>query len=226
MAQPRGIPTPPVHGPSNPFGRPPRAVLYARCSTKGGDQDPAVQLGQLRPWAAQRGWVVVAEEEDLVSGDPVRRHGDPPGLRAAMRALEERRADVLVVFSADRLVRSPTELLRLVGRVQALGAHVASYRDGADLDTTSEYGELIVFIRGWMSRMEMRLIRSRIKAGLDHARANGTRSDKAIGRPRAQGPSARRVAKLREQGATWQEIAEACQCSIAMARRRLADGTR
>lgn len=45
-------------------------------------------------------------------------------------------------------MRSPVSLLQLVGRIQSLGGHVASYRDGADLDTTSEMGELILFIRG------------------------------------------------------------------------------
>src|SRR5262249_8338237 len=152
--------------------KPLRAVLYARVSTRD-KQDPESQLASLRPWAAQRGWTIVAEERDRVSGDATKRRGDPPGLARAFRALEERRADVLAVFAADRLVRSPTGLLSLVARVQGLGAHVASFQDGADLDTTSDMGELLVFLRGWFARMDLKLIRARIRSGLERRRAEG-----------------------------------------------------
>ena len=40
-----------------------RAVLYARVSTT--DQNPAMQLDELRAVAAQRGWTVIAEHVDV-----------------------------------------------------------------------------------------------------------------------------------------------------------------
>src|SRR5258708_6365704 len=123
------------------YDKPRRVVLYGRVSTRD-RQNPETQLGALREWAKSRGWTVVAEERDRVSGDVAKRRGDPPGLARAFRALEEHRADVLAVFAADRLVRSPTGLLALVKRVQDLGADVASYQDGSDLDTTTDMGEL------------------------------------------------------------------------------------
>ena len=196
-----------------------RAVLYARCSTKGDAQDPEVQLAQLRAWAARRGWLVIAEERDRVSGDPARRHGDPPGLRRALELVEQRRADTLAIFAADRLVRSPVGLLQLVARVQALGGHVASLQDGADLDTTSDVGELFLFLRGWYARMELRLIRARITAGLERARADGVQ----LGRPRTEGPDPAAIRALRAAGRSWSEAARELGCSIAMARRRVAE---
>ncbi len=199
----------------NDFGKPLRAVLYARCSTKGEAQDPEVQLATLRVWADRRGWTVVSEERDRVSGDPARRVGDPPGLRGALDAIEQRRADVLAVFAADRLVRSPVGLLQLVARVQAIGGHVASLQDGADLDTTSDVGELFLFLRGWWARMELRLIRARIAAGLERARANGVQ----LGRPRGKADPAE-VCRLRSAGRSWKEIANELDCSVSMARRR------
>jgi DNA invertase Pin-like site-specific DNA recombinase len=123
-------------------------------------------------------------------------------LRDAINAIAERRADVLVVFSADRLVRSTIHLLQLVGRIEAAGGHVASLQDGGDLDTTTDIGELMLFLRGWYSRMELRLTRRRIVAGLEQARREG----KKLGRPRVDVDPAR-VKKLRTAGKSWSAIA-------------------
>jgi DNA invertase Pin-like site-specific DNA recombinase len=199
--------------------KPLRAVLYVRIS-KGDKQDARSQLGALRPFVKARGWAEAAVERDNVSGDPARRKGDPPGLRAALRLLADREADVLVVFAADRLVRSPIGLLQLVGRVQALGAHVASAQDGGDLDTTSDVGELLTFLRGWYARMEMKLIRARTIAGLERARAQG----KTLGRPRLDdGIDTRRLLKAREKGTSWATLATDLGVSAATIRRRHAD---
>lgn len=196
--------------------RPHRAVLYARVSTRGGDQDPKVQLHALHPWAEARGWTIVAEHTDRITGDPTRRRGDPPGLRQALDLIERRKADVLAVFAADRLVRSPVHLLQLVARVQSLGGHVASLQDGADLDTTTDAGELLLFIRGWWSRIELKLIRSRINAGLASARARGVK----LGRPRRDHPTAEQVRTLRAAGHSWATVAAVLDCSVGLARKR------
>ena len=200
----------------NPTRRRLRAVLYVRVS-KGEKQDARSQLGALRPFAKARRWEVVAVEQDNVSGDPARRKGDPPGLRAALRRLEAREADVLVVFAADRLVRSPMGLIQLVARVQSLGGNVASMQDGADLDTTTDAGELFVFLRGWWARMEMKLIRARTLAGLERARAAG----KTLGRPRLNdGIKPRGLLRARDRGASWATLAEDFGVSAATVRRR------
>lgn len=190
-----------------------RAVLYARVSKVEGDQDPETQLNALRQWAAQRGWDVASEHTDRVSGDPARRKGDPKGLRGALAAL--RKGDVLAVFAADRLVRSPMALLQLVVRIQANGAHVASLQDGADLDTTSDTGELLTFLYGWKARMELRLIRSRTLAGLAAAKARGVR----LGRPQGSDYDASQARTLRAAGLSWGDIATRLDCSRTTARR-------
>jgi DNA invertase Pin-like site-specific DNA recombinase len=161
-----------------------RAVLYARVSKDAGDQDPESQLQALRALSQVRGFRIIAEHDDRITGDIERRKGDPPGLARALERLQQRKADVLVIFAADRLVRSPVGLLQLLGRIQATGARIVSAQDGADLDTTTDTGELLVFLRGWFARMELRLNRARTSAGLDRARAAG----KKLGRPRAPEP--------------------------------------
>jgi hypothetical protein len=44
---------------------------------------------------------VAGEHQDRISGDPSRRRGEPPGLRQALLAIEQKRADVLAVFAAN-----------------------------------------------------------------------------------------------------------------------------
>lgn len=164
-----------------------RAVLYTRVSTDQGQQDPQSQRLALQEACAQRGFRVVSEHGDRVTGDPDRRRHDPPGLCAALRQLEQRKADVLVVFSACRLVRSPAGLLQLVERVHAYGGRILSLREGRDLDTT-QTGELLTFMLGWMARQAMLITRERTIAGLQRVRAEG----RTLGRPRVELTEAQR----------------------------------
>lgn len=197
-----------------------KAVLYVRVSKNDGDQDPETQLHVLRSWTAMRGWRVVSEHVDRVTGDPMRRGRHPRGLVSCLDAIERRKADVLAIFAADRLVRSPTHLLQLVSQVQAAGGKVASYQDGADLDTTTDQGELLLFLRGWMARMELKLNRGRTLAGLARARAAG----KTLGRPQAYVPPLDVVQLAMDQGIRSRgALAEYLGCSPWAVRKALAE---
>lgn len=154
-----------------------RCILYVRCSTD--EQKPESQRLALRIEANRRGFTVVDECTDLMSGDPARRKRTPPGLSRAIDLIERHKADVLLIFAADRLVRHPLGLLQLVSRIRAAGGAVVSLKDGADLDTTTEQGELLLFLQGWFARFELRLTRERTRAGIARARAAGKR----LGRP-------------------------------------------
>jgi DNA invertase Pin-like site-specific DNA recombinase len=145
-----------------------KAVLYDRVSTDEEKQDPRGHLEELASFAATRGWDVDSKWFDMVSGDPARRgDGDPPGLRRALERLQELGGDgVLVIRDCIRLVRSPVELLQVVGRIRSMGANIVSRDDGADVDTTSDVGELIVFLRGWFGRMFLKFNRRQTRAAL------------------------------------------------------------
>jgi len=195
--------------------RPLRAVLYARTSTKGDRQDCRSQLTALRPFVRSRGWQEIAVERDRVTGDPTRRRGDPPGLRAALRRLETREADVLVVFSCERLVRSPTHLIGLVSRVQAMGGAVVSMQDAADLDTTTDHGELYLFLTGWFARLQLKLTRARVLAGLQRARDRGVR----LGRKPVHVDTSG-LLEARRKVPSWRLLAQRYGVSAATIRRR------
>jgi|WetSurMetagenome_2_1015567.scaffolds.fasta_scaffold03424_9 DNA invertase Pin-like site-specific DNA recombinase len=170
------------------------AVLYARVSDKD-KQDTRQMLAILRTYAQGRGWAIAGEHSDKVTGDPARRQGEPPGLRAAMeRVASLAGAGVLVISAADRLVRSPIELLDLVARVQALPGAVCSAEDGNDCDTSTDTGQLLLFIRGWLARMELKFIRKRTMAVLGERRERCKReggfvSKRGIWRSRLGRPS-------------------------------------
>lgn len=136
------------------------AVRYDRVSKD--EEKPAEHLAGLRALALDRGFEAPPGLEffDYVTGDPVRRGKEPPGLRRAIDEVARLgKRGVLVIRSAERLVRSPVELINTVARVQGTGGHVVSRDDGADLDTTSDMGELMLFIRGWFSRMALKFTR-------------------------------------------------------------------
>jgi DNA invertase Pin-like site-specific DNA recombinase len=141
-------------------GEPRVAVLYARVSDAD-KQDTEQMLRSLERFVDGRRWPVGARCWDKITGDPGRRSGDPPGLATALAYVQRLGGrGVLVVTGVERLVRSPIALLQMIARVQALSGAVCSMEDGADCDTTSDVGELALFVKGWFARMYIKFIRA------------------------------------------------------------------
>jgi DNA invertase Pin-like site-specific DNA recombinase len=140
-------------------------VGYARVSTA--DQDPKLQLDALHRAGCERCFV------DYASG--VR--ADRPELAAVLDYL--RPGDTLVVWKLDRLGRSLSHLIELLGQLEQRGVHFASLTEG--MDTATPMGRLLFSIMGALAEFERSLIRERTVAGLAAARAAGRRG----GRPRA-----------------------------------------
>jgi DNA invertase Pin-like site-specific DNA recombinase len=66
------------------------------------DQHPETQLLDLRQMVSQRGYEIVAEFTDRISGAKARR----PGLDDMMHAARRGRFDVVLVWASDRIARS------------------------------------------------------------------------------------------------------------------------
>ena len=77
-----------------------RAVIYVRVSTA--DQHPETQMLDLITLAKQRGFQIVGEYQDIISGAKAKR----PGLDQLMKAARRRQFDVLLVWAFDRIARS------------------------------------------------------------------------------------------------------------------------
>jgi DNA invertase Pin-like site-specific DNA recombinase len=175
-----------------------RVALYARVSTLHGQQDPEMQLSELREYADRRGLSIHEEYVDQgVSGSKESR----PALNCLMTDAQKCRFDAVLVWKIDRFGRSLKHLVNSLADLSAYGIAFISLRDNLDLSTPS--GRLMFQIIGAMAEFERALIQERVKAGLRNAKAKGKR----IGRPRQRVDSFQ-VLKLRAEGLSWRGISE------------------
>lgn len=190
-------------------------ALYARVSTSNGHQDPQMQLRELREYVERRGWVIIEEYIDTVSGAKDSR----PAFNRLMADAHRGRFDAVLVWKLDRFGRSLRHLVNALAELEALGVAFISLRDNLDLSTPS--GRLMFQIIGAMAEFERALIQERVKAGLRNARAKGKR----LGRPRVA-VNVKELSILREQGLSWAQITNETGVSKGTARRALADYSR
>ncbi|MDO8795453.1 MAG: recombinase family protein [Vicinamibacterales bacterium] len=149
-----------------------RAAIYARVSTF--DQEPENQLQEVRRYVEARGWTAVEYVDRGVSGAKDRR----PALDQLLADARRRRFDVVVCWRLDRLGRNLKHLITLLEELQILGVAFVSLAEG--IDATTPAGKLQMHILGAIAEFERERIRERVLAGLQRARAQGTR----LGRPR------------------------------------------
>jgi DNA invertase Pin-like site-specific DNA recombinase len=174
-----------------------RVALYARVSTNNHQQDPELQLRELREYAKTRGWRVVDEYVDYMTGSKDVR----PQLNRLMGDAHRRRFDAIVVWKIDRFGRSLRHLVNALADLDSYGVAFISLHDNLDLSTPT--GRLMFNIIGAMAEFERSLIQERVKAGLRNARAKGRK----LGRPRMR-VDLDRVHALRETGLTWRAVGE------------------
>jgi DNA invertase Pin-like site-specific DNA recombinase len=174
-----------------------RVALYARVSTSNGQQDPEMQLRELREYAKHRELIIVGEYVDKMTGSKDSR----PALNRLMADAGQRKFDAVLVWKLDRFGRSLRHLVNALAELEALGLSFISLRDNLDLSTPS--GRLMFQIIGAMAEFERSLIQERVKAGLRNAKAKGRR----LGRPRADIDEGE-VLALRKSGASWRDIAK------------------
>jgi DNA invertase Pin-like site-specific DNA recombinase len=186
-----------------------RVALYARVSTLA--QDPQVQLAALRHHVAQRGWELSEAFVDHgVSGARERR----PARDRLMKAAWAGRFQAVLVWRFDRFARSVKHLVTALETFRALGVAFISLQE--QLDTATPIGQAMFTLIGAMAQLERDIIRERVKAGVERARARGIR----LGRPVARVDVAHLQA-LRRQGLSMGEIARQAHCSRSTVRRRL-----
>ena len=172
-----------------------RAALYMRVSTV--DQHPETQLHDLRQMASQRGFEIVHEYTDRISGAKAKR----PGLDAMMADGRRGRFDVVLVWASDRIARSTKHFLDVLDELNRINIEYVSFRE--NIDTAGPLGRAIVVIIGAIAELERSLIIERVRAGMRRARLEGQRigraplvlDDVAIQQDRRQGQSIRQIAR-------------------------------
>lgn len=172
-----------------------RVAIYARVSTLK-DQNPEMQLRELREFAGHRGWEIVDLYTDRASGSKDSR----PELNRMMADAHQCRFDAVLVWKIDRFGRSLKHLVNAIADLSAYNVAFVSLRDNIDLSTPA--GRLMFQIIGAMAEFERSLIQERVRAGLRNARAKG----KKLGRPTAN-VDGTQVLGMRAQGLSWRAIA-------------------
>ena len=183
-----------------------RVGVYCRVSTD--TQNVEMQLNQLRPYVAQRGFEIFKEYIDVgQSGAKEQR----PQLNELMDAARKRLFDVVLVYRFDRFARSSKMLALALNEFQSLGIDFISYSE--NIDTSSPMGKAMFTIISAMAELERSIIAERVTAGIANARKKG----KILGRPVTRDDSA--ILKLREEGHSIRKIASLLQTSIASVQR-------
>jgi DNA invertase Pin-like site-specific DNA recombinase len=158
---------------------PKRVALYVRVSTDG--QTVQNQLGELRQVAARHGWQIIHTYSDEGVSGTKGREGRPE-FDKLLKAIARREVDMVAAWSVDRLGRSLKDLVSLLSELQAKGVDLFLYQQG--LDTSTPSGRAMFQMLGVFSEFEAAMIRDRVRAGLARARRKGTKSGRAIGRPK------------------------------------------
>src|ERR1700733_469674 len=148
-----------------------RAAIYARVST--GDQYLEAQLLDLREMAKQRGFEIVREFTDVISGAKSKR----PGLDQLMAGARRRNFDVVLVAAFDRVARNVRHFLEVLDELNHLGIGFISMRE--NIDTGGPLGRAMVIIVGAIAELERSLIVERVKAGMRRAKLEGRRIGRA-----------------------------------------------
>lgn len=205
---------PTKHKPTSPA---PRVALYARVSTSGQTTDN--QLLELRQTAAHMGWQVVAEFVDKGISGSKGRH-DRPEFDALHKGVSQGRFDVVAAWSVDRLGRSLIDLIGFLQELHSVGVDLYLHQQG--VNTTTPAGKALFGMLGVFAEFEREMIVERVNAGLMRARAQGTRSGLAIGRPKVSLSVESKIRALRQQGTGLVKIAKTAGCGVSTVQRVLA----
>ena len=191
-----------------------RAAIYTRVSTRDKGQDTANQLSQLRELCQARSWPIVAEYEDHDTGSK----SDRVQFQALMNDAMRRRFDVVLFWALDRFTREGAlETLQYLNTLSTYGVGFLSLTEPY-LDSCGIFKDAVIAILGTIAKQERLRLSERVRAGLQRARAQGTKTGNPIGRPRRVF-NRERVAELRAEGNGWREIAKRLGVGATTARR-------
>ena len=151
-----------------------KAVLYSRISTN--EQTVENQLKVLREAAEKRGLEVVREISDEgISGAKGR--DERKGFDELITGSIQKEWDIILVWDVSRLGRSLQHLVSFLNEIHSVNCDLYIHQSGIDTSTPS--GKMMFQMLGVFSEFERGMIRDRVIAGQQRAKAEG----KHIGRP-------------------------------------------
>ena len=183
-----------------------KVCLYCRVSTT--HQTSENQLRELRVVAERMGYEIVSEFIDNgISGAKSRK--DRPALDEMMKLATQRKFEMVMCWSIDRLGRSLQHLVEILNELQAMKIDLFFMQQG--MDTTTPSGRMIFSVFGAIGEFERNLIRERVIAGQQRAKASGTH----IGRPTKMNDGMRSAIKaMHQNGMSIRQIAKSCKVGV------------
>lgn len=158
-----------------------KLVGYARVSTV--EQNLDMQISALKA----AGCTDILADQGLSGADFQR-----PGLLKALKQIK--RGDMLVVWRLDRLGRSLVDLIQTVNGLSKRGCEFRSLTES--IDTSSSGGRLVFHMMAAMAEFERAIISERTKAGMEAARARGSRIGRRPSMTEVQTEAARHAVEI------------------------------
>src|SRR5690242_10258016 len=132
-----------------------------------------------------------------------------PGLDALMRGVNRKDFDIVAAWSVCRLGRSLSDLVGMLSELRS--RDIDLYLHQQALDTSTPSGRALFGMLGVFSEFERAMIRDRMMAGLDRAKAAGKR----LGRPRTTPFMINRIRAALDEGRGVRETARLLKVSPA-----------
>lgn len=212
-----------------------RAAIYTRVSTEDQARDGyglEVQRERCVAYAVSKAWQVVAEYTDEgISG--AKDESARPGLAGLLDAVAAGELDAVVVLALDRIGRRAQLALRVTDQIQAANVVFASVKES--IDTSTPTGRMFRTMLAGMAEFERDLIVERTTAGREaRGRKDGERGGRVpMGYRRifrdgkaqgvtiapAEAATVKAIFKMRERGATLQQIADRLNADGELTRR-------
>ena len=183
-----------------------KVCLYCRVSTT--HQTSENQLRELRAVAVRMGYEIISEFIDNgISGAKSRK--DRPALDEMIKLATQRKFEVVMCWSIDRLGRSLQHLVEILNELQEMKIDLFFMQQG--MDTTTPSGRMIFSVFGAIGEFERNLIRERVIAGQQRAKASGIH----IGRPTKMNDGMRSaIQAMHQNGMSIRQIAKSCKVGI------------
>ncbi len=180
----------------------PKSVGYARVSTQ--HQNLEQQLAALKTDGCD-----LTFGEKVSSTVPAEKR---QGLQEALAALEP--GDTLVVAKLDRLGRTQSEVVARLAALQAEGKFVRTLDGLLNTAGLGKLAPLVVGLLTGLAEVERNLVQERTRESVEHRRRTG---GNVGGRPALNAERAALVTRLRAEGLSFRQVAEAAGVSLPTA---------
>ena len=201
-------------------------ACYIRVSTT--DQNPELQLRELRDYATRQGWELADAYQGVGSGSKACR----PGLHRLLEDARKGRFKAVLVWKLDRFGRSLVECLKNIQLLEDNNVRFIAVTQGLDTDQRNPASRFLLQVLGAAAEFERSLILERVQAGQARYRQDyqagrvgrtvHSRSGKDLPPHRPRKIFDRqKVVELSEQGFSLRQIAKSMGIGLATVSRAL-----